>query len=122
MASIDTPRIRRRWPVYVLLVLVGLGPVAAPAFAILHGLGNGIMTIAKGTLPLAIFGPRGYGQMQGLLMAPTRLAQAASPLVFGAALQGWGFGAMALSSGLCLLGFVALLVLPRASGMRTPPD
>ena len=105
-----------------VVVLATVGPVAAPAFAILHGLGNGIMTIAKGTLPLAIFGPRGYGQMQGLLMAPTRLAQAASPLVFGAALQGWGFGAMALSSGLCLLGFVALLVLPRASGMHTPPD
>ena len=99
-------------------VLLAGGAAAAPAFAVLHGLGNGIMTIAKGTLPLALFGPRGYGQMQGLLMVPTRLAQAASPLVFGAALQGWGLGAMALSSGLCLLSFVALLVLPlpRASG------
>jgi len=102
-----------------VLVLVVLGPVAAPTFAILHGLGNGIMTIAKGTLPLAIFGPRGYGQMQGLLMAPTRLAQAASPLLFGAALEGWGLGAMALSSSLCLLAFGALILLPRASGMMT---
>lgn len=100
-----------------VLVLASAGPAAAPAFAILHGLGNGIMTIAKGTLPLAIFGPRGYGQLQGLLMAPTRLAQAASPLVFGAALQGWGFGAMLLSSGLCLLAFGALIVLPRAAGV-----
>ena len=40
-------------------VLVLVGPAAAGAFAVLHGLGNGIMTIAKGTLPLAIFGPRG---------------------------------------------------------------
>ena len=99
--------------------LVVFGAAAAPAFAVLHGLGNGIMTIAKGTLPLAIFGPRGYGQMQGLLMAPTRLAQAASPLVFGAALQSWGLGAMALSSGLCLLAFTALLALPRASGLHS---
>lgn len=99
-----------------VVVLALAGPGAAGPFAILHGLGNGIMTIAKGTLPLAIFGPRGYGALQGLLMAPTRLAQAASPLVFGAALEAWGFGAMALSSALCLLSFVALAVLPKVAG------
>ncbi len=97
-------------------VLVLVGPAAAGAFAVLHGLGNGIMTIAKGTLPLAIFGPRGYGAMQGLLMAPTRLAQAAAPLVFGAALEAWGLGALLLSSVLCVLSFVALLALPRVAG------
>jgi hypothetical protein len=100
-----------------VLALALLGPAAASAFAVLHGLGNGIMTIAKGTLPLAIFGPRGYGELQGLLMAPTRIAQAAAPLAFGAALQGWGLGAMALSAGLCLLAFVALMVLPRVAGL-----
>ena len=31
------------------------------AFALLHGAGNGMITIAKGTLPLALFGPGGYG-------------------------------------------------------------
>ena len=97
-------------------VLVLVGPAAAGAFAVLHGLGNGIMTIAKGTLPLAIFGPRGYGAMQGLLMAPTRLAQAAAPLVFGAALEAWGLGALLLSSVLCVLSFVALLALPQVAG------
>jgi MFS family permease len=97
-------------------VLMLAGPAAAGVFAVLHGLGNGIMTIAKGTLPLAIFGPRGYGAMQGLLMAPTRLAQAAAPLVFGAALEAWGLGALLLSSLLCGLSFVALLLLPRVSG------
>jgi hypothetical protein len=54
--------------------------------------------------------------MQGLLMAPTRLAQAAAPLVFGAALEAWGLGALLLSSLLCGLSFVALLLLPRVSG------
>lgn len=98
-------------------VLAGVGPGAAGAFAVLHGLGNGIMTIAKGTLPLAIFGPRGYGALQGLLMAPTRLAQAASPLLFGAALETWGLGALWLSSLLCGLSFVALMLLPRVAGL-----
>ena len=32
--------------------LVVFGPVAAPVFAIFHGAGNGMITIAKGTLPL----------------------------------------------------------------------
>ena len=45
-------------------VLLAFGGVAAPAFAILHGMGNGILTIAKGTLPLHVFGPVGYGARQ----------------------------------------------------------
>ena len=31
-------------------------------FALLHGAGNGILTIAKGTVPLVLFGPLGYGR------------------------------------------------------------
>jgi hypothetical protein len=37
--------------------------------------------IAKGTLPLTIFGPVGYGLRNGILAAPARAAQAASPLI-----------------------------------------
>lgn len=99
-------------------VLAGAGAAGAAPFAVLHGLGNGIMTIAKGTLPLAIFGARGYGALQGLLMAPTRLAQAASPLVFGAALEAWGFAAMGLTAALCLASFAVLLMLPRLGGFE----
>ena len=36
------------------------------AFALLHGAGNGMITIVKGSLPLALFGPRGYGRRSGL--------------------------------------------------------
>jgi predicted MFS family arabinose efflux permease len=106
-------------PVGAVLLLALGGPVAA-AFAVLHGLGNGIMTIAKGTLPLAIFGPVGYGALQGLLMAPTRVAQAAAPLVFGWCLDRWGLQALWVSTALCIAAFVALAVLPRVSGLRRP--
>jgi hypothetical protein len=37
------------------------GAPAIMAFALFHGAGNGLLTIARGTLPLAIFGPLGYG-------------------------------------------------------------
>jgi hypothetical protein len=47
------------------------------------GPGNGLLTIAKGTVPLAIFGPVGYGLRSGILGAPARAMQAASPLLFG---------------------------------------
>ena len=66
-----------------ILMLIG-GPAAA-MFAVMHGAGNGILTIADGTLPLLHFGPKGCGQWQGLLMIPARLAQASSPWVSGGA-------------------------------------
>lgn len=54
-------------------VILGLiGPDAITAFAMLHGAGNGLLTIAKGTVPLAIFGPVGYGLRSGILGAPAR--------------------------------------------------
>jgi len=97
-------------------LLLALGGPAAAAFAVLHGAGNGMLTIARGTLPLALFGPAGYGLRTGLLAAPARLAQAAAPLLFGVLLDAWGAGTLLVSAGLGLASLAALLVLrmPRA--------
>ena len=51
-------------------LLCALGPFGVIGFALLHGAGNGMITIAKGTLPLAIFGPHGFGLRSGVLSAP----------------------------------------------------
>ena len=59
-------------------------------FAIFHGAGNGILTIARGTLPLAIFGPENYGYRLGIIGAPARMAQAAAPLLFGLLIEAMG--------------------------------
>jgi len=91
--------------------LLLFGGAAAVPFALLHGAGNGILTIAKGTLPLALFGAAGYGARQGWLALPARVAQAAAPFLFGLALDRWGARALWLSGALGLVGFVALLVL-----------
>lgn len=96
-----------------LLGIVG-GPGAA-AFAILHGAGNGILTIAKGTLPLVLFGPQGYGHRQGLLMIPARIAQASAPWLFGLCLERFGAGALWISGSIGLMAFAALLALPGTS-------
>jgi MFS family permease len=94
----------------VLLMLLG-APVIVP-FALLHGAGNGMITIAKGTLPLALFGPAGYGQRNGLLAAPARLAQSAAPFAFGLLVDRFGTGALVLSAGLSLAAAASLLALP----------
>ena len=99
-------------PVAALCLVVFGGP-AAYAFAVLHGAGNGILTIAKGTLPLALFGPAGYGARLGWLNAPARILQAAAPLIFGAALATWGLQAVWLTAGVGLLATGALFLLRR---------
>lgn len=88
-------------------VLVLTGAPGAIAFALLHGAGNGIMTIARGTLPLALFGPAGYGLRTGLMAAPARILQGAAPVTFGLVLDTKGPTVALLCSGslmgLCLL-------------------
>jgi len=91
--------------------LLLFGPPAAYLFTLLHGAGNGVMTIAKGTLPLTIFGPVGYGRRQGWLVAPARFGQAGAPFVFALLLEWYGQNVLLFSSGLCLAGFVAMMLL-----------
>jgi len=88
------------------------GPMAA-VFTVLHGAGNGMLTVAKGTLPLALFGPEGYGRRNGVLSAPARVAQAGAPLLFGYLLDRIGVGVLLLSAGLSLASLAALLMVPK---------
>jgi len=97
--------------------LVVFGAPGIIAFALLHGAGNGMITIVKGTLPLALFGPAGYGLRSGLLSVPARMLQAASPFLFGLLLDRVGIGAVGLSAGLCVAAFGSLFLLrPRRAG------
>jgi len=105
-------------PMGVIALLI-TGPVLAPLFAVLHGAGNGILTIAKGTLPLVLFGAKGYGARQGWLSMPARVAQALSPFLFGLALERWGAGALWLSAALGFAAFIALMALPSMHQVRT---
>lgn len=97
-------------PVGAALLLL-LGAPAALAFTLLHGAGIGVLTIAKGTLPLLYFGAHGYGERQGLLMLPARVGQALAPVVFGLLLQRLGVAALLVTSGLGLLACLALRAL-----------
>jgi MFS family permease len=102
--------------------LMAIGPTAIVAFAVLHGAGNGLLTIAKGTLPLAIFGPVGYGLRSGVLGAPARAAQAASPLIFGLLIDWMGVGALAISAGMSIAALLALMALRAQSSPAVIPS
>ncbi len=105
-----------------IAVLLLTGAPAAALFAVLHGAGNGILTIAKGTLPLVLFGAQGYGARQGWLMMPARVAQASAPFVFGLALDRWGRGALWLSGALGLVAFAALMAIRLRHDPANPAD
>ncbi|MCZ8175947.1 MAG: MFS transporter [Burkholderiaceae bacterium] len=94
-------------PAAVVAALL-LGPAGALPFVLLHGLGNGLLTIVRGTLPLALFGSAGYGARQGVIALPGRLVGAASPFLLGWVLEHHGRAALGLTA---VLGVVALLIL-----------
>lgn len=96
------------------------GGGAAVAFTLLHGAGSGILTIARGTLPLAVFGPENYAYRLGLIGAPSRICQALAPLGFGLLIEPLGRGVVVVSSALSLAALVALL-LPLHAVRRSVP-
>ncbi len=100
------------------VVFALVGPAAAAAFAIFYGAGNGLLTIARGTVPLAVFGPRGYGERTGLLGAPARASQAFAPLLFGLLIDAMGTSAIFVSAALCLAAFAALFGLQASETKR----
>jgi len=105
-------------PIGAVLLAI-FGPVVAVPFVLLHGAGNGMLTIARGTLPLALFGPAGYGLRTGLLSAPARILQGGAPLLFGIILdRGGPLQALLLSGTLMSASFLALFAVTAAAPYR----
>jgi MFS family permease len=102
-------------PIGALIMALTGGGAAASVFAIFHGAGNGVITIARGTLPLAIFGPKNFGYRLGLLGAPARMAQAPAPLIFGLLIDWMGSRVLVVSSALSLAALVALFLVHERS-------
>jgi len=102
-----------------LFVLLGLGLLvggSAPVLAValvLYGAGNGIQTIVRGTLPLAVFGSTGYASLLGRLAMPILLAQAVAPTLVAPVLAGPGPKML-----LWILTAVAVLNLLLACALR----
>jgi MFS family permease len=100
-----------------VLVTIGVGlllidfPVIVLAL-VLYGAGVGIESIARGTLPLALFGPRNYAALIGWIAMPSLLAQAISPSLGAALLEAMGSrGLLGALTGLAALNVLVVAAL-----------
>ncbi|MBL6455980.1 MFS transporter [Belnapia sp. T6] len=98
------------------LLLMLVGPVAAVPFVLLYGASNGIITICRGAVPLALFGPRGYPVLMGKLALPVLVSQAAAPILTAPLVA--ELPAMAV---LGLTGLVGLLAMACLVPLRAAP-
>ncbi|MBI3916130.1 MAG: MFS transporter [Betaproteobacteria bacterium] len=76
---------------FVLLLLSGGNVSAIVAFTLLMGASQGVITIVRGAVPLALFGPTGYGAVLGLLATPVLIVNAAAPTLFALIVERWGW-------------------------------
>lgn len=104
-----------------VLVCLGLALLATanrsvvPLALVIFGIGNGIRTIVKGTLPLALFGAQGYATLIGRLGMPTLIAQAVGPSLGAISLTRYGVApTLSLLVALALVNLVLSYTLRRA--------
>jgi len=102
-------------PIGAAVIWMFGGGLAASAFSILHGSGNCVLTIARGTVPLSLYGPENYGYRLGILGAPSRFLSAGAPLGFALLIDHLGAGVLTVSSMLSITAFLALCFIPRPS-------
>ncbi|WP_371423671.1 MFS transporter [Tardiphaga sp.] len=72
---------------FAMLAFAGISFPLAALFAIAFGAANGVMTIARGALPLLMFGPVGYGRVIGRIARPALFVQAFAPFVVASAVE-----------------------------------
>jgi MFS family permease len=90
----------------LLLAMTAPSITGAVIFAVVFGMGNGLLSIVTGTLPLALFGSEGYGKLQGKMMAARLIVSALAPFVLAVALE--RFGISPSLGGIVVLGILAL--------------
>ena len=79
-------------PPSLLLLLLGTGSLPlVVAFTLLMGASQGVITIVRGAVPLALFGAQGYGAVLGVIATPILVVNAVSPTVFAWIVDRWGW-------------------------------
>jgi predicted MFS family arabinose efflux permease len=87
---------------------------------VLYGGGYGIMWIARGTLPLALFGPDRYPVLLGRIAFPSLIAQALSPSAGAFLIEARGADAtLAALSAFAALNIVLVGILTAICGRRS---
>lgn len=100
-----------------LAALFGFSVLVAAAFAVMFGAANGLMTIARGAVPLALFGAAGYGRLLGRIAKPFQIMQAVAPVILAFVIERGSDLA-----GLTLTGACAVVALTCLLAIRRPKD
>lgn len=98
-----------------MLAFGGLSIPVAAGFVIGYGAANGVMTIARGALPLILFGPVGYGRVIGRIARPALIVQAFAPFLVALAIERFSDESV-LEGGV----IAALIVLACFAAIRPP--
>ena len=98
----------------VLLMLAHGELMLLIAFTVVLGASQGVITIVRGAVPLALFGTKGYGAVLGLIATPILLVNAFSPTVFALIVEqvGWqnAFNALLVCA---ILSWLAIELMSR---------
>lgn len=99
---------------FAVLMLGGANFWAALAFTLFFGVSNGLVTIMRGAVPLALFGPKDYGEILGVLATPYLLLAAIAPAAFALVVERYGYGmAEAILLGAGLFSFLGMEAMAR---------
>lgn len=87
----------------LLLNVIPASLIFGALFAVCYGAANGILTIARGSVPAELFGPQQQGALLGALARPSFVTKALAPALFAAGLSA-GFS---MHAGLGLLALIS---------------
>jgi predicted MFS family arabinose efflux permease len=107
---------------FAVLILGGASFWTALAFTLVFGVSNGLVTIMRGAVPLALFGPKGYGEVLGVLATPYLLLAAVAPAAFAVAAERYGYAvAEAILLGAGTFSFLGMEVMARWYRLQRQP-
>jgi len=99
---------------FLMLLLPSPVPLIAGAvlFAMLFGMGSGLNSIVQGTLPLALFGHQGYGEILGKITAARLIVSSTAPFIFAFMLEQFGpHVALSIAAFVGMLGVVTFIMV-----------
>ncbi|MGL4974331.1 MAG: arsenite efflux MFS transporter ArsK, partial [Bosea sp. (in: a-proteobacteria)] len=98
-----------------ILFLGQFGLTWVIVFALVYGASNGLLTIARGIIPLGLFGREGYGATLGMISGPALAVKSLAPFLFALLMAAIGStAAMGVMAGLAVAAFAAMIVLVMA--------
>jgi len=98
----------------VLLLLSNGALLQLVAFTLLLGAAQGVITIVRGAVPLALFGAKGYGAVLGVIATPILLVNALSPAIFALLVDQFGWQTSLYALFACAIGaWISIEVMSR---------